>query len=338
MGLFDRLKSGARGSTAMPQHRGMGIPATSPSADTRPPWMTDGMQVTLIEGYDDLEVVGESFYQHNLRELAGAGVGGRVWKEIHALLVAEHGNRYDTNAISVWVHGLKAGHLSREDAALLRPGLLALQKLHDQAIALAGVIAGGGRDDDGRARSLGVLLKYDRTEFGLAPKLPVARADDGGVRTGLSQALLTDVADDTYDLDWLNSLPGDPVKRLTQLRKLMDRETDPISRHYLFAELESSLYKFRDAFPTALEEYDSTCRQHDTEMDRILPALVEKFSVVPLLGTYRQAAIRHQKAKDYAEALRWAERGIALYGDKPAKQEMLADLQKRAASYRAKLA
>ena len=40
--------------------------------------------------------------------------------------------------------------------------------------------------------------------------------------------------------------------------------------------------------------------QHDTEMDRIRPALHAKFSgAVPLLETYKQQCIRLQKAKDW---------------------------------------
>jgi predicted Zn-ribbon and HTH transcriptional regulator len=100
---------------------------------------------------------------------------------------------------------------------------------------------------------------------------------------------------------------------------------------------EDTLYKCRLAFTDAIAEYDSVCRQHDSEMDVIRPALAAKFGVVPLLDTYRQAAIRHQKAKNLREALWWAERGIALYGDIPAKPEMLFDLNKRATAYRAKL-
>ena len=55
-----------------------------------------------------------------------------------------------------------------------------------------------------------------------------------------------------------------------------------------------------------------------------------------MLDTYRQMAIRQQKQYDYGRVLWWAERGIALYGDDAARPEVVDDLRKRAAGYRAK--
>jgi hypothetical protein len=57
----------------------------------------------------------------------------------------------------------------------------------------------------------------------------------------------------------------------------------------------------------------------------------------PWLETYEQMAIRQQKAKNFEQALWWAERGITLYGADCARPEAVEDLQKRAAAYRAKL-
>jgi hypothetical protein len=48
-------------------------------------------------------------------------------------------------------------------------------------------------------------------------------------------------------------------------------------------------------------------------------------------------AIRQQKAKNFEQALWWAERGIAIYGADCARSEAMEDLQKRADGYRAKL-
>ena len=94
--------------------------------------------------------------------------------EITAVLVAEDGNPYDSNAIAVWIDGLKAGHLSRENACAYRPGLLALQRAHRMPIALTGVIVGGGLHDDGPGR-LGVFLRHDPEDFGLRLQPPGAR-------------------------------------------------------------------------------------------------------------------------------------------------------------------
>ncbi len=285
-------------------------------------------------GPDDLEVVGESFHQDELWAIAGGRRAGRIRHDIHAVLIAEHDNAHDPNAVSVWIGGRRVGHLSRENAALMRPGLRRLQQLHRTTIALPGVIAGSG------SGNLGVFLKYDAEEFGVPPtrRTRPARGTTGNLRTGLSNAVATDAEDDSYDLGWLDTLPGEPHDRVSRLRDLLRAETDLIGRHYLFAELESVLYGRRDADPAALADYDLACRQHDAEMAGIVPALLAKFGVVPLLQTYRQAAIRHQKAKNPELALWWAERGLARYADHPANEDGPRDLHKRAASYRTAVA
>jgi hypothetical protein len=129
--------------------------------------MHDGTEVTLFEGAQDLEVVGESHYQKNLERLVGPRRRDeRVRSDIYALLVPEDGNPYDANAVAIWIEGLKVGHLSRADARRYRPGLLRLQEQHGQPIALKGVIAGGGIREDGPGR-LGVFLDHDPADFGL---------------------------------------------------------------------------------------------------------------------------------------------------------------------------
>lgn len=307
--------------------------------EPRPARMTEATPVALINGPDDVEVVGESHYQDSLWAIVGGDTGARVRHDVSAILVAETDNRFDENAVSVWVMGHKVGYLSRADATRLRPGLSALEQRHRKSIALTGTIVGGGRND-GRIGMLGVFLNYDAVEFGLprgARTYGPARATGGVLRTGLSQAMATDAADNSYDLSWLHSLPGEPTRRVRRLHELLAQERDLISRHFLFAEIESTLYGVRDTGPGALIEYDETCRRHDYEMNDIVPVLAAKFGAVPLLETYRQSAIRHQKAKNLDKALWWAERGIALYGDRPAKSEMVLDLHKRAGTYRAAL-
>jgi hypothetical protein len=71
------------------------------------------------------------------------------------------------------------------------------------------------------------------------------------------------------------------------------------------------------------------CSQHDAEMDSIRVAFMAKWGRVPVLELYRQMAIRQQKAKNFEQALWWAERGIAIYGTDCARVEAVEDLQKR---------
>jgi tetratricopeptide (TPR) repeat protein len=295
------------------------------------------LDVVLYGGGHDLEVVGESFYQDALWRVVGARTNERVRREIQAVLFAETDNPYDENAISVWINGMKVGHLSREDAEAYRLGLLALQAREGRSIALRGVIVGGGVRLDGPG-FLGVWMSHDPADFGVAALVPPPTSSlRGSMRTGLTEAILSDDQDDSYDLSWLERLPGDPIAAISHLRRLLQHDPDQIDRHFMYCELEDRLYRSRDAFSSALQEYDDACAQHDAEMGRIREALFAKFGKVPLLDTYRQMAVRQQKAKNWTDAIRWAQRGLSLYGQDAARPEAVEDLKKRIAAYEAKL-
>jgi hypothetical protein len=137
--------------------------------DERPAWMHGRFNVALAEGNEDLDVVGESYYQENLWRLVSPhrrGEGEPVRYDVYAMLVAEDDNPYDANAVAIWIEGFKVGHLSRENACRYRPGLLRLQERYGQPIALEGVIAADGIREDGPGR-LGVFLRHDPADFGL---------------------------------------------------------------------------------------------------------------------------------------------------------------------------
>lgn len=281
----------------------------------------------VLAGDSDLTVVGESHYQANLRRVT-RDMDERARIEVCAVLVPEADNYYDPNAVSVWIEGHQVGHLSRDDAARYRPGLLRLQVEHDRPIALRGVVVGD--------EILGVFLRHDPVAFGIETA-PMPRVHAGELRTGLSDAIATDAADDSYDLSWLSSLPLDTTQAIARLRQMLTEEKDPIDRHFMFHELEAALYGSRNAVPTALTEFDDTCRAHDSEMEVLRAAFLVKWGRVPWIQTYRQMCIRHQKAGDYAEALRWAERGLAIYGSDAARPEAIDDLRKRADENRRRL-
>jgi hypothetical protein len=113
------------------------------------------------------------------------------------------------------------------------------------------------------------------------------------------------------------------------LRDLLTSDPDPIDRHFQFSELETRLYRSRDLYESALTEYDEACRAHDGEMDGICAAFMSKWGKVPLLETYRQMAIRQQKARDWEAVVWWTSRGLALYGDAAAREDAVEDLTKR---------
>jgi HIRAN domain len=289
----------------------------------------------ILGGRDTLEVVGESNYQDVLWRCVGGDDGERVRHSIEVVLVPEPQNPYDGNAIAVLIEGDLVGYLSREDAAVYLPGLRALMQRHACAIGLEGQIVGGGQRPEGRGM-LGVFLDHAPADFGLRTNQV---AYIGELRTGLSEAVATDLEDDRYDLAWFDQLSGSygPQDILT-LRKLLANERDPIDRHFMFAELAKCLYRSRDAFASALDEFDEACEQHHGEMETIRLALIEKFGNAPVVDMYRQAAIRCQKARDWSMMATWAERGVAFYGTDAARPEVVEDLRKRLARAQAKMA
>jgi hypothetical protein len=178
----------------------------------RPAWMREGtLEAALLVGDEDLEVVGESHRQDSLWRV----VGGRHRAEVHvrmdvyAMLLAEDGNPYDPNAVSVWIDGLMVGYLPRDQARRLRPGLLAAQERKAQPIALEGVVVGGGIRSDGPGR-LGVFLRYDPEDFGLSAP-PETRYADARLRAALGDDLACS-KDSPYDMVWMHGLSDDALQ------------------------------------------------------------------------------------------------------------------------------
>jgi hypothetical protein len=285
----------------------------------------------VLEGSQDLEVVGESFYQDALWIAVGGRTHTHVRHQTTARLLAEQDNEHDANAISVWIDDRKVGHLCRDDAAAYRPGVLELERARGGAIGLRGTVVGGGPSPRGGEKYLGVWLAHDPVHFGLEA---VTTVPHGQMRTGLTEAMASDLEDDSYDLSWWHEIPEDQIDAIAYLRGLLVDDPDPIDRHYMFAELEWRLYRHRDEL---IEDYDETCLRHDAEMDGIREAMMTKWGQVPIFETYRQATIRWYKAKEFEQASWWAERGLSLYGDSCARPEAVEDLRNRADASKAKM-
>jgi predicted Zn-ribbon and HTH transcriptional regulator len=324
--LWDRLFS-SRGVPGSP------TPASqSPAIRERP---VEKVNATLYSGHETLEVVGESHYQEALWEIVGGRTSEPVRFEALALLIPNPDNEFDANAIEVWIDGLLVGHLSRQDAAAYRPGLIRLMQ-HSEVppVALHAVVVGGGRRGSGLGY-LGVFLDHDPTDFGVASHhISHGRFQAGELRTGLSEEI---EGDHRAEMAWYRRLPEEDRAGIADLRWLLEHEGDPISRHYMFCELEHRLYRSRTTLPAALDEFDVVCEQHHSEMTSIRPALVDRFGAVPLIEMYRQAAIRYQKMKLWTAAREWAQRGINLYGDQAARPEAVEDLRHRVIYATAKL-
>lgn len=289
----------------------------------RPSWLVDGLSVTAYEGAGNLEVVGESHRQPALwaiaAQLEDVRPGEDVRCPIHAVLVAEEGNPYDRNAVAVWVAGELVGYLSRDDAEVFRSALIRLQQQSGKAVAMPGVIVGGGPDRP----SLGVFLNFDPAPFGLSPR---AYQSWGDLRTGFSRA-----AQQHPDGPWvlLDGTDASP-ERVRQLRRLLDHEVGPVVRHYTYAALEATLYHARTTSETALPEYDEVCMAHQQEMPAIRAALLGEFDdELPEVDLFRQASIRCSKAHRYDWAKWWAERGLDYYADDQGHDEQIHDLRQR---------
>jgi hypothetical protein len=330
MGFLDRLRN-RRGPSA--DERGLSTPKHDHSST---------MPVVVLSGQQDLEVVGESYRQDVLWRLSGRTLGERVECDIVAVLVPEPTNPVDPNAISVQIDGETVGYLRRATAREYLPGLKRAMSVHQACVGLRGVIVGGGYYEDGPGR-LGVWLRHNPADFGLEPasfsrSVPLGYSSaDGGMRTGLAEAWLTDANDDSYELSWFSQLPEADRPAIAKLRELLSVDAGPISRHFQFAELESRLYRSRDLYESALAEYDEACIRHDAEMETICEAFMAKWGEIPLLDTYRQMAIRQQKKGDWEGCKWWAERGLTLYGQRCARQEAVEDLTKRRNRAAAKL-
>jgi hypothetical protein len=290
--------------------------------------MVPGMQATLYAGDVTLQVVGESHYQDALWALVGGLSREHRNHDITAILVAETDNPYDADAISVWIDGQKVGYLSRDDAARYRPGLLALERRSQIPVALEGVIAGGGERDDGLGK-LGVFLRHDPTDFGLPGPRP-ARSQSRRPRTGRSEV--------DAGVAWLTHLSPNDSVAIKELRRLLASTADPIDRHFMYAELVHRLYRCRDTFSSALQEFDEACAQHDAEMPSLRAALITELGGVPLLETYKQMCVRQQKAHDWERVIDWANRGIMVYGANAIDEAFINDLRSRLKTAQAKLA
>ena len=297
------------------------------SSTTPAPPRVHKFEATLYEGDETLEVRGESHYQEALWAIVGGRRPERIRCERYAVLIPDPDNDYDADAIEVRIDGQLVGYLSQDDAGRYHEGLLRL--MHGSAnhlVALHAMIVGGGQRPDGLGY-LGVFLDHDPADFGLEPQ----HTTNGRIRTGLSAAIATDIADDRYDLSWYAQLSGDDATAIAQLRSLLQSVSDALDRHYMFCELEHRLYHCRDTVVSALDDFDTVCRQHHDEMPVIRPALLDKFGVVPVIEMYRQATIRCAKAKLWQASRQWAERGISVYGDDAARPEVVEDLHKRVA-------
>lgn len=140
-----------------------------------PPWLqavAGGVEITatLSEGRFRIHAVGESHYQRGLEEIAGGRSDRGADLETIALLVPEPNNRYDPNAVAVWIEGKTIGYLSRDNAEVLQPEISRLHRQHDRPVACRARIVGGWDRGPGDRGHFGVRLYLDPADFGVDPE------------------------------------------------------------------------------------------------------------------------------------------------------------------------
>jgi hypothetical protein len=113
--------------------------------------------ILIEDGEESVAVVGESNYQAAIRRVCGANRGEAVRFDCVAVLVSEPENRFDPNAVMVFVDGGgKVGYLSRDDALDYQP---AVQTAADAGFAISCPAHVAGRGREGETTNLGVFLK-----------------------------------------------------------------------------------------------------------------------------------------------------------------------------------
>lgn len=143
MGLFNRRRD----------------PTSSPPAP--------GLQRAEAVIFDDADsreliaVVGESYYQEDIRGICGSHEWEDVSFDCIAALVPEPSNPYDPNAVMVQIDARLVGYLSRGDAVEYRP-LIDQALAKDTLVACRARIAGHG--PGGETSNLGVFLHLPRPD------------------------------------------------------------------------------------------------------------------------------------------------------------------------------
>lgn len=108
-------------------------------------------------GEFDFVVVGESFHQDALAQLARNDTHDAWESEVVAELVPESDNKHDPQAVAVRIQGRLVGHLSRQDARSFRRRL-SQKGLAGATTTCDAVIAGGRKSRGGDVAPYGVRL------------------------------------------------------------------------------------------------------------------------------------------------------------------------------------
>jgi len=296
----------------------------------------------------EVDVVGESHHQDALEQVAGPPSELTKHYQVGTTLRCDPNNPYDSNAIRVECMGQHVGFIPRQTAALLSS---CMHAGCGGVLEAVGFIVGGW--DNGISTGFyGIRVwvkKEDLQRIGVSPasigrgdKEPYRGEDiEPPVETGRGLRHLDTGFSEAWppgaEPSWYLDLPEADRPAIEMLRKVLTQDGDPLTRHFQYAELEHRLYHARELYDSALDEFDSTCREHDGEMDAMRLVFLDRWGQVPRLDLYRQMSIRQSKLHDWNAVIWWAERGLAIYGSDAAREVAVEDLIKRRNHANAKL-
>jgi len=113
----------------------------------------------FYEGEGDFayDIVGEASYQAGILSVLGGplGIEGANLQKT-AVIVPEPENKYDQNAMRVFIDGVLVGYLARDDAAEMVEELESLQSV--AVVVCEALVVGGFSKRDGSRAHLGVKL------------------------------------------------------------------------------------------------------------------------------------------------------------------------------------
>jgi hypothetical protein len=102
------------------------------------------------------DIVGESYYQYAIKQLAGQNNEYVEEREYKAFLIPEDDNPHDNKAVRIDISGSTVGYLSRENARSFRRRLGA-KKLTGQITSCKAIVT-GGQPWEGNTSYYGVCL------------------------------------------------------------------------------------------------------------------------------------------------------------------------------------
>jgi hypothetical protein len=135
--------------------RGKSSPSVSPTSE---------IPRIAGDGRFAVEVVGESNYLHSFETICGPRSKDGVNMQTRALLILEHNNKHDSNAVRVSVQGHTVGYLPRSLAANFRHVIRAAGHSRHSVFDCAAVIRGGWDNGRGKQGHYGVWLDIPKDD------------------------------------------------------------------------------------------------------------------------------------------------------------------------------